>query len=327
MGITTTRRLRVKIEQACRDGRGAYDSVAVNAIYGAGQGYVRRGGVLHQRVDGRLIVDYYKQSDYGYRKYHSPEGAVHMALNLDGEHDKEAYYGQALIVQRHIDELRPARVLELASGKGFNTIYLAKRNPEIQFTGIDLTPTYVATAQAEARRLPNVSFRVGDFHNLDLSRGAYGVAFAVESLCHATDLPRALSEAREVLSPGGRLIVIDAFRGNGFADLDPEMQTAARLVESSMAVEGARTLGDWLNAACSLGFEVRGVEDLSQAIRPNLLKHQQIAQRFFDRSRPRRMFYRFMKPLLTRNAIAGLLVPLTVEAGAHVYSVVVLARS
>ncbi|MDP9352212.1 MAG: methyltransferase domain-containing protein [Chloroflexota bacterium] len=282
--------------------------------------------LLRQRVDDRLIVGYYKQSDYGYRKYHSPEGAVHMALNLNGEDDKDAYYGQARIVQRHIDELRPARVLELASGKGFNTLYLAKRNPEIQFTGIDLTPTYVATAQAEARGLPNLSFRVGDFHHLDLEPGAYGVAFAVESLCHATDLPRALSEAREVLSPGGRLIVIDAFRGNGFADLDPEMQTAARLVEASMAVEGARTLGDWLNVACNLGFEVRGVEDLSQAIRPNLLKHQQIAQRFFNRSRPRRMFYRFMKPLLTRNAIAGLLVPLTVEAGAHVYSSVVLGK-
>ncbi len=283
--------------------------------------------LLRQRVDGRLIVDYYEQSDYGYRKYHSPEGAVHMALNLNGEYDNEAYYGQALIVQRHIDELRPARVLELASGKGFNTIYLAKRNLDIQFTGIDLTPTYVAAAQSEARGLPNLSFQVGDFHHLDLEPGAYGVAFAVESLCHATDLPRALSEAREVLRPGGRLVVIDAFRGNGFADLDTEMQIAARLVEASMAVDGTRTLDDWLDVAHGAGFEVCDVEDLSQAIRPNLLKHQQIAQRFFDRSRPRRMFYRFMKPLLTRNAIAGLLVPLTVEAGAHVYSVVVLARS
>lgn len=282
--------------------------------------------LLRQRVDDRLIVDYYKQSDYGYRKYHSPDGAVHMALNLGGEHDKEAYYGQALIVQRHIDELHPARVLELASGKGFNTIYLAKRNPEIQFTGIDLTPMYVATARAEACGVPNVSFRVGDFHNLDLEPEAYGVAFAVESLCHATDLPRALSETREALRPGGRLIVIDAFRGNGFADLDPEMQTAARLVEASMAVDGARTLEDWLNVARGIGLEVCGVEDLSQAIRPNLLKHQQIAERFFNRSRPRRILYRFMKPLLTRNAIAGLLVPLTVEAGAHVYSAVVLVR-
>jgi len=282
--------------------------------------------LLHQRVDGRLIVNYYKQSDYGYRKYHSPEGAVHMALNLDGEDDKEAYYAQALIVQRHIDELRPARVLELASGKGFNTIYLAKRNPDIEFTGIDLTPTYVATAQAEAPGLPNVSFRVGDFHGLDVERGVFGVVFAVESLCHAIDLPRALSEAREVLRPGGRLIVIDAFRGNGFTDLDPEMQTAAKLIEAAMAVDGARTLDDWLDVARGAGFEVCGVEDLSQAIRPNLLKHQQIAERFFKRSRPRRMVYRLMKPLLTRNAIAGLLVPLTVEAGAHVYSSIRLAK-
>lgn len=282
--------------------------------------------VLRQRVDGRLIVDYYKQSDYGYRKYHSPEGAVHMALNFGGEYGKDGYYGQAGIVQRYIDELRPRRVLELASGKGFNTIYLAKRNPEIQFTGIDLTPPYVATAREKARGVPNVCFRVGDFHNLDLEPETVRIAFAVESLCHATDLPRALSEARKVLEPGGRLIVIDAFRGNGFADLDPELQTAARLVEAAMAVDGARTLDEWLDVARRVGLEVCGVEDLTQAIMPSLLNLQEISVRFFNRPRPRRLFYRFMKPLLTRNAIAGLLTPLTVEAGAHVYSAVVLAR-
>ncbi len=72
---------------------------------------------------------------------------------------------------------------------------------------------------------------------------------------------------------------------DAYADLDPEMQTAARLVGASMAVDGARTLGDWLDVARGAGFEACSVEDLSQAIRPNLLKHQQIAERFFNRSR------------------------------------------
>lgn len=77
-----------------------------------------------------------------------------------------------------------------------------------------------------------------------------------------------------------------------------------------MIVDGACLLGDWLDVARGAGFEACSVEDLSQAVRPKLLKHQQIAERFFNRSRPRRTFYRVMKLLLTRNAIAGLLVPM-----------------
>ncbi len=39
------------------------------------------GELLRQRVDGRAVVDYYKQIDYGYREYHSAERTFQTVLN------------------------------------------------------------------------------------------------------------------------------------------------------------------------------------------------------------------------------------------------------
>lgn len=282
---------------------------------------------LQQRLGNDEIVKYYEESEYGYRFFHSTEGSIHMALNFDGKFDRQGYLGQARIVQEHIDELRPKRVLELASGKGFNLLHLAEQNPRIEFVGVDLTPTHVAVSQKRARRADNIRFEQGDFQDLVFPSETFDLVFVVESLCHAIDMPLALAEVHRVLSPTGRFVVIDGFRKAGFDRLDEDLQTATRFVELSMALSHPFwEIDDWIQLAWHTGFEVVDVEDISHAILPNLLRFQRLAQRYFKHPLVGRLLKKILPPHLVKNAIAGLLMPLTVRAGAQGYYVATLRR-
>lgn len=282
--------------------------------------------VLQQRVDHRLVIEYYTQSARGYRLFHSRAGAVHMALNPDGAYDATGFYGQATVVQRYIDALSPVAVLELASGQGFNTIHLAGRNPDLRFTGLDLTPAHVLLSQRRSATLPNASFEIGDFQHLPFAPGSFDLVFVVEGLCHASDVPLALSQARDVLRPGGLFVVIDGYRLPGFGELPPEVRTAALLAEASMAVGSFQVIDDWLYLARSAGFELCDVQDLTAAIMPTLHKQRRLAELYFRSTFLSRLVLRLVPPLLVRNSIAGLLMPLTVQAGAHGYYAVALQR-
>jgi len=60
---------------------------------------------------------------------------------------------------------RGVRYCELGCGRGFGTALLAAANPDIDFVGIDFSPTHVAEAKAltDGVNLPNVSFREMSF--------------------------------------------------------------------------------------------------------------------------------------------------------------------
>jgi ubiquinone/menaquinone biosynthesis C-methylase UbiE len=282
--------------------------------------------LLSEDVDQNVIIDYYTQSNKGYRVFHSTDGSVHMALNFDGKFDKEGYYGQAKIVQNYIDKLGPARVLELASGQGFNLIHLAKNNREVQFVGIDITPIHVREAVTKSNGLPNTDFKIGDFQQLPFSSESFDMVFVIESICHATDMKLALHEVYRVLKPGGYFIVIDGFRKPDFGQLDKDVQLAAALTEVSMAVGRAWIIDEWLKLAQDVDFHLIKLEDISYAIMPNLLKFQYLARGYFKYPALSRIFLKALPPRLVKNAIAGLLMPFTVRAGAQGYYIVTLER-
>jgi arsenite methyltransferase len=282
--------------------------------------------VLRKGIDTEQIIDYYTQSEYGYRTFHLPEGSVHMALNYDGVFDRDGYYEQARTVDKHIRELGARQVLELGTGKGFNCVFLARRNPDVQFAGIDLTPLHISLAQRSSKHLENLDFKLGDFQNLDFEIQTFDLLFEVESICHATDMRLTLSEAYRVLKPGGRFIVFDGFRKVRLDDLLTELEVAAKLVEVSMAVREGWTIDDWLETARGVGFSLLKVEDCSNAIMPNLMRFQALARSYFRFAPLAKILSRVLPAYLVKNAIAGLLMPFTLEAGVQGYYSIILER-
>lgn len=283
--------------------------------------------ILNQDITRDFIKDYYDDSNLGYTFFHSKEGSVHMALNFDGKFDEEGYCEQVKIIHSFIQEKGNIKdVLELGSGKGFNTIYLSKKNENLNFSAIDLTPEFVEKAVRESKNIPNANFRVGDFHEIQHPGECFDLAFEIEAVCHASDVRKVLSEIHRVLKPGGYFIAFDGYRQPNFDSLDTRLAQASRLVEISMAVEEGRKIDEWLKTAEEVGFQIEYKKDISQAIMPNLLKFKRLARKYFKRKWSAKLVLALLPGHLVKNSIAGLLMPYTITGDAQGYYHIVLKK-
>jgi SAM-dependent methyltransferase len=271
------------------------------------------------------IRRYYEDSRLGYRYVHSQEGAMHMALNPSGTFDRAGYEGQANLVQERFTDAT-TDVLELACGNGFNLAILARRNPQRCFFGIDLVVFQVDRANTELAAFANAKAAVGDFQELALPDCSQDFVFVIESFCHATDLPRAFREVHRVLRPGGTFVVIDAWRTEAYRTAPAFVQHAAANVGRAMAVSDTHVLRDWIDEAERQGF--RSVEDLdlSQQIKPNLARLAKGADKFLSHQRLASVARLILPPSLIQNAVAGYLMPVTVDLGVHAYRLQALKR-
>ncbi len=117
-----------------------------------------------------------------------------------------------------------SEVLELGSGGGGLLALLEERYHPGRLVGTDYDPEQVAGAeqflvQRWGKLPPSVTLRRADAAALEFPSGSFDVVFAMMMLHHVeerhTDYvrrPRALSEIRRVLRPGGRLIYSEIFR-------------------------------------------------------------------------------------------------------------------
>ncbi|MBI4340480.1 MAG: methyltransferase domain-containing protein [Chloroflexi bacterium] len=126
-------------------------------------------------------------------------------------------YGQTtvnLFQQRRADffaatlltRLRPGMsVLDCGCGPGSITLDLAEAVAPGQVVGVDIEPSQVALAQADAAQkgVSNVRFQTADVHKLPFDDGDFGAVFACAVLQYLKDPWQALAEMRRVLKPGG----------------------------------------------------------------------------------------------------------------------------
>lgn len=107
---------------------------------------------------------------------------------------------------------RPASLIDIGTGTGHILQVLAGH---IGFgLGIDMSHDMLAVARAnlDQREARNCQVRHGDMYQLPLPDGSFAAATLHQVLHFADDPLAVLAEARRVLAPGGRLIVIDLAR-------------------------------------------------------------------------------------------------------------------
>lgn len=282
--------------------------------------------LTRERLTQKDVARYYRYSAPGYRWVHSRAGAMHMAINPDGVFAEHGYYGQAQAVERWITR-DTSSALELAIGNGFNISYLAERHQHVEFTGIDLVAGNVRRAHRRVARSENARVQVADFHALPFPDSSFDLAFVIEALCHAIDMPRALAEIHRVLRPDGRLIVIDGWRTGRYSALPEPLRIAATLVERAMSIAEPWTLPQWIGQVKLAGLQSVEEVDYSASIMPNLRRLERIAATYFRHSLLACISRRLLPQALLRNAIAGYLMPLTIATGAHTYQLVAIQRS
>jgi hypothetical protein len=74
--------------------------------------------IQRQALPAEEVAAYYDNCHDAYRKYHSREGAVHMALNDGGRFDADGFYGQLRRIESRWLHGPPSQVLELGFGQG-----------------------------------------------------------------------------------------------------------------------------------------------------------------------------------------------------------------
>jgi ubiquinone/menaquinone biosynthesis C-methylase UbiE len=101
------------------------------------------------------------------------------------------------------------RVLELAVGTGLNLPLYPDAVRSV--LGVDLSEAMLdhARARIAAQRLERAEVRQGDVEHLDLPDASVDCVVATYALCTVADPVAVLREARRVLVPGGRLVLVE----------------------------------------------------------------------------------------------------------------------
>ncbi|HEY2174396.1 MAG TPA: methyltransferase domain-containing protein [Mycobacteriales bacterium] len=103
-------------------------------------------------------------------------------------------------------------VLDVGSGPGYLAREIAQRvGPRGAVHGVDPSESMLATAvRLRAGEHPAaVRFCVGDALALPFPDGSFDAVTATQVYEYVADMPAALAEARRVLRPGGRLLILD----------------------------------------------------------------------------------------------------------------------
>jgi SAM-dependent methyltransferase len=299
--------------------------------------------VRRDPLDAEAVVRYYEQNHTAYRRYHSSEGAVHMALNPEGRFDADGFSGPLRRIEARWRSAgrEPADVLELAFGQGYNLAYLVPRHPRVRFQGIDLTPAHVALARARLADVlaappasgaepiapaERVQLTQGDFHQLPQPDESIDTAYCIESMCHAMDLPRALGEVARVLRPGGELVLFDGYLPRPPEALQPDEALAVELVARGLAVARMQTVEALLQAARCRGLALAHMQPLDREVMPSLVRLERLTGAvirwpwFARRALARR------PPARSRNVLAGCLMRTTFGMGLLSYREIVLRK-
>ena len=236
------------------------------------------------------------------------------------------FFAQAAFVETQITP-DTSNVLELATGRGANALWLARRNPGVQFHGLDLTRAQLAYARRDAANLANLTLSLGDFHDLQaFEPDSLDLVFVVEALCHSPDPGRVLNQVRRILRPGGRFVVIDGYRTDASQETSTETDQALRLLARGMAVPDFKHYDEFLQTAHESQMDVVQDQDRSAQIMPSLRRFEALADRFLTGRLKMRLLRAVLPRPLLGNVVSGYLFPALLEAGAIAYRLTVLQK-
>lgn len=114
-------------------------------------------------------------------------------------------------------------LLDIGCGRGRLLKLLASRANRAVGVDIDADARQLARADLLLAGLPNCSLRHGDMYRLPFNDGEFDTIILDDVLADASDPVRALGEAKRLLHPGGRMIVLQALRNRPVMELQKSL--------------------------------------------------------------------------------------------------------
>jgi ubiquinone/menaquinone biosynthesis C-methylase UbiE len=130
-----------------------------------------------------------------------------------------------------------ARVLEAGCGVGAQTVLLAERSPEAEFTCVDISQESLDEAEANVRTkaLSNVRFQRADIMNLPFDKESFDHVFVCFVLEHLSETAKALAGLRRLLKKGGTITAIEGDHGS--AVWNPQTKESRLVWEAMIKVQ------------------------------------------------------------------------------------------
>jgi ubiquinone/menaquinone biosynthesis C-methylase UbiE len=107
------------------------------------------------------------------------------------------------IILKYFGDLTDKQVLDVGCGKGRFARVLHEQNPGADIVALDISEEMLRFVPAGIRT------KAGSMTELPFPDSTFDFAYATESLEHAVDIERAVSEMCRVVRPGGKLVIID----------------------------------------------------------------------------------------------------------------------
>jgi ubiquinone/menaquinone biosynthesis C-methylase UbiE len=131
----------------------------------------------------------------------------------------------ARYVAERVATVRPERILETAAGTGIVTRAVAEAVPEATIVATDVNPAVVEFA-AQQVGSERVRFQRADAQDLPFDDATFDLVLCLFGVMFFPDKVRANAEARRVLRPGGRYVLVTFDR----LDLNPVPKAAGEAV-------------------------------------------------------------------------------------------------
>jgi ArsR family transcriptional regulator len=106
----------------------------------------------------------------------------------------------------------PLVVADLGAGEGASALLLAQRAKKVIAVDSSARMIEVGREQALRHGVKNIDYRLGDMEEIPIGDGEVDLVFFSQSLHHALHPELALAEAARILSPGGRIVILDLVR-------------------------------------------------------------------------------------------------------------------
>jgi ubiquinone/menaquinone biosynthesis C-methylase UbiE len=130
------------------------------------------------------------------------------------------YRSRRIIDERFLNLLpQGGHILDVGSGGGLFTQYLADQRPDVTIIGVDLSEPQLKRARKRLRDYGDrVTFQHGDATRLGFADRTFDGVISYGSVKHWTSRETGMAECVRVLKPGGPLLVTDADRSATFED-------------------------------------------------------------------------------------------------------------